>query len=81
MSALTTRTFWADTIERAVKTLAQAMIAQLGAGAFGLLDVNYVTLLSVSGLAAVISILTSIASSSTGSSNSASLVVETNELK
>lgn len=81
MSALTTRTFWADTIERAVKTLAQAMIAQLGAGAFGLLDVNYVTLLSVSGLAAVISILTSIASSSTGSSNSASLVVETEELK
>jgi len=81
MSALTTRTFWADAIERSVKTIAQAMIAQLGAGAFGLLDVNYVTLLSVSGLAGLISLLTSIASSSTGNSNSASLVVETEELK
>ena len=81
MSALTTKTFWADAIERSVKTIAQAMVAQLGAGAIGLLEVNYISLLSVSGLAGLISLLTSIASANTGSSNSASLVVETKELK
>lgn len=75
MSALTSRTFWADTTERAVKTIAQTLVAVLTAsGVLDLLTVNWSDALSVAGLAGLISILTSIASSSTG--NSASLVVD-----
>lgn len=72
---------WAlDAGERAVKTVAQSMVAMLSAGAIGLLDVNYVALMSVSGLAGLVSLLTSVASAQTGD-GSASLVVETKEKK
>lgn len=46
---------------RAVKTFAQAELAQLRAGVVGILDINWVALLSVGGLAAVLSVLTSLA--------------------
>lgn len=59
----TTRAFWAATTERAIKTFAQAAIAVLGANTFGLLDADWVGVLSSSGMAAVVSVLTSIASS------------------
>lgn len=81
MSFLTSKVFWIDTTERAVKTFAQAAVAFLTAGVIGLLAVDYMQLLSVSGLAALVSILTSIASGTTGKSDSASLVVETTEIK
>lgn len=82
MGALTTKTFWADAVERSIKTIAQTMVALLTAsGILGLLNIEWVGLLSVSGLAGLISLLTSIASSGKGDSNSASLVVETKDLK
>lgn len=81
MSFLTSKTFWVDAAERAVKTFAQAAVAFLTAGVIGLLAVDYIQLLSVSGLAALVSLLTSIASGTTGNSDSASLVVETKEIK
>lgn len=81
MSFLTTKLFWADALERSIKTFAQAAVALLTAGAAGLLAVDWVQLLSVSGLAAVVSILTSIASGQVGDSDSASLVVDTKEKK
>jgi len=77
MSFLTKSIFWIDALERMVKTFAQAAVAILTASAVGLLTVDYVQLLSVAGLAAVVSLLTSIASGGTGSSDSASLVVDT----
>lgn len=80
-SFLASKTFWADTVERSVKTFAQAAVAILTSGAIGLLNVDWVTLVSVSGLAALVSVLTSIASGSTGKTDSASLVVETKDLK
>lgn len=52
--------FWSYAGERAVKTLAQAAIAYLGTGTVGLLSIDFVTLLSVSGGAALLSVLTSI---------------------
>lgn len=55
-----TKQFWLATIERAIKTAAQAAVAILTAGMTGLLDVDWVQLASVSGLAAVVSLLTSI---------------------
>jgi hypothetical protein len=72
-----TKPFLKDMVERAIKTIAQTMVAMLTAGATGLLDVDYVNVLSVAGLAGVVSILTSIGSSTVGNTNSASLVVET----
>ena len=81
MSFLTSKTFWADTTERALKTFAQSCVAILTGSATGLLTVNYVQLFSVAGLAAAVSVLTSLASGSVGSTTSASLVVETKELK
>lgn len=78
MSFLTEKVFWIDTVERAVKTFAQAAVAVLTSNVVGLLDVDFVTLASVAGLAAVISVLTSIASGQIGGSG-ASLVVDAEE--
>lgn len=66
--------FWLDTLERAIKTFAQAMIAGLTAGVTGLLEVQWLTVLSVSALAALVSILTSIASSPFADRGTASLI-------
>lgn len=52
--------------ERAVKTVAQAGVALITANATGLLDVDWMQLASVSGLAGLVSILTSIASAPFG---------------
>ncbi len=57
-----TKKFWKAAVERAVKTFAQAAVAFLAAGLTGLLEVDWVQLASVSGLAALISVLTSIGS-------------------
>ena len=46
---------------RAVKTMAQTAVAMLGTGAVGILDVDWVAVVSASALAGVVSILTSIA--------------------
>lgn len=77
MGVLTSKLFWADAIERSIKTIAQSMVAMLGAGTMGLLDVNWTNLLSVSLLAGLVSVLTSVASGQSG--NSASLVVDSKE--
>lgn len=54
------------TIERAVKTFAQSAVALITANATGLLDVDWVQVASVSGLAALVSVLTSVASAPIG---------------
>lgn len=75
MSALTSKKFWADALERSIKTIAQAMVALLTASdVLGLFDIDWITLISVSGLAALVSVLTSIASAQVGNGDSASLV-------
>jgi hypothetical protein len=55
-----------DIAERAVKTFAQSLVAVGLAGATDLLSVDWVNALSVAGLATLVSILTSIASSKIG---------------
>lgn len=47
-------------VERAVKTLAQTAIATIGVGVAGVLDVDWVNVLSVSALAGIMSLLTSV---------------------
>lgn len=54
--------FWKAAFERAVKTFAQASVAFLAAGVTGLIDVDWVQLGSVAGLAALVSVLTSVGS-------------------
>ncbi|WP_285120196.1 holin [Lactococcus petauri] len=61
-----TKTFWKDTAERAVKTFAQSMAAVLTAGVTGVLDVDWINALSVSLLATLVSILTSVGSGYVG---------------
>lgn len=62
MSKYANRQFWIDTFDRAVATFAQAAVATLTADAIpGLLDMDIAAVLSVSGLAAAVSVLTSVA--------------------
>ena len=63
MKYLANKDWWVKAGVRALKTFAQAAIATIGyeAGSIGITDVNWVGVLSVSALAAVLSMLTSLA--------------------
>lgn len=62
MSFLTSKKFWVATAERAIKTFAQAGIALLTGDTLGILSVDWANVGQVSVLAALVSVLTSIAS-------------------
>jgi len=57
-----TRAFLYALLERAVKTFAQTAAAMLVAAGSGLLDADWITVASVAGMAALVSVLTSIGS-------------------
>jgi hypothetical protein len=61
-----TRTFLAAAAERAVKTFAQTLAALVAANGSGVLDVDWAGGLSVAVSAAVVSLLTSVASGGVG---------------
>ncbi len=70
-----TKRFFTDSAERAVKTAAQTSVALLTAdGVLGLLDVDWGQGASVVGLAALVSLLTSVASAPAGDAGTASAV-------
>lgn len=54
--------FWKSTFERLIKTFAQTAAGLLTGDGLGILDVNWTVVLSVAGLAAIYSLLTSIGS-------------------
>jgi r1t holin len=58
--------FWRDAFERALRTFAQALAAVLAAGPTGLLHVPWWGALSAAGLAALLSLLTSVVASGSG---------------
>lgn len=69
----TNKKFWKDTLERAIKTFAQSLVAVGLSGATGVLDVDWVNALSVALLATLVSVFTSIGSGTIGD-DSASVV-------
>ncbi len=73
-----TMLFFKSLLERALKTFAQTLAAILGAGATDLLSVGWIQALSVAGLAALLSVLTSIGSAPLGDPATPSLVKVTN---
>lgn len=62
MTTLFSRGFWAAAGERAIRTFAQTLSAFFVIGTTGLLDLDWPAALSLSGAAAVASVLTSIGS-------------------
>ncbi len=68
--------FWTDTAERAVRTLAQTALATIGSATI-LGAVDWVHVASTAGLAAVLSLLTAVATRGITGKNSASLIDET----
>jgi len=66
--------FWKDALERAIRTAAQALVASWATGVTGVLEVNWIQAASVAGLAAVTSILMSLAATGRGNPDSASLI-------
>lgn len=72
---LTDRMFWIAVGERAVKTFAQSLVALFIAGVT-ILTIDWQQALAVSGTAALVSVLTSIASSRIGPFDGPSLVDE-----
>lgn len=60
MNKIINKTWWKAALIRAAKTFAQAAIAAIGVAA-AIQDVNWISVLSSAALAAVISVLTSIA--------------------
>lgn len=75
MSAFTSKTFWADAAERAVKTVAQTALSLLTINSIpNLMAFDWKGFVSAIFLAGVISLLTSIVSA--GKTESASLVVK-----
>lgn len=70
-----TSTFLLALLERAVKTFAQALVAVFATNASTLLNVDWAQALTVSGTAAILSVLTSIVSANIGN-NGPSLASE-----
>lgn len=69
-----TKRFLRETLERAIKTFAQTLVAILGAGAVDLLSVPWGSALSAAGLAALLSVLTSVGSAAWGDEDTPSLI-------
>jgi hypothetical protein len=68
--------FWRLSLERAVKTFAQTLLAILGVGGLGLLDAPWVTALSTAGMATLLSLLSSVTSMQVGDPTNPSMIPE-----
>lgn len=71
-----THTFWVALAERAARTFAQALAAFLVASTTGLLEVDWAQALSVSGMATLLSVLTSLAAGASSPASGPSLGTE-----
>lgn len=78
-----TKLFWKDAFERALKTVAQTLVTLwlTGEAVFNLLTVDWKQAFGVAAGAGVLSLLMSVASAAKAGTDTASLVVDTKELK
>lgn len=76
---LTDTRFWIAAGERAIKTFAQALVALIGTTAVSVVELDWAQMLGVSATAAIVSVLTSIASNNLGRNYGPSLTDETVE--
>lgn len=70
-----TQTFWKSAIERAIRTFCQTLVAVVGAAQFDWMSADWQSLLVTSGIAAGLSVLTSVAGVNVGEKGSASVTV------
>lgn len=68
--------FWKTAAERSIRTAAQVLLGFLVVGETGILDVDWEQALSVTGVAVIASILTSVVATGVGDKGTASLVKE-----
>ena len=68
--------FWKSTAERAIRTAAQTLLGFFVVGQTGVLDVDWVQSLSVTAVAVIVSVLTSVVATGVGDKGTASLVKE-----
>jgi hypothetical protein len=61
--------FWSYSGERAIKTFAQTAVAMIGTNTVGLFELDWISVVGVSGTAALLSILTSIVAVKTTNPN------------
>ena len=66
MSVLTTKAFWAASIERSIKTFAQAVLAIVGVAGVTPADVDWKEVLLAGAFGALASLLTSVVSAPVG---------------
>jgi hypothetical protein len=71
--------FWIAASERAVKTFAQSLLALIGTGAVGIMDLDWLQMLGISVTATLMSVLTSVVSANFGANPGPSLADETIE--
>ena len=69
-----TRRFWTLTAERMIKTFAQTLASVLVASGVGLFSAGWAAAVSAAGMAAVVSVLTSVGSLKIGPADSPSVV-------
>ena len=62
---ITRKEFWVSALDRAIRTFAQALVGAIGTGAVGILDIDWLAALSIAAMAALLSVLTSIATPDT----------------
>lgn len=74
---LLTGLFWLDAAERMVRAAASSALATIGTGALGIFDVAWGGVAAVAGLAAAVSLLTSIVAGTSGDPVTAGFTTDT----
>ena len=71
-----TKKFWMDTLERVLRTMAQALIAVLGTNALGIIGLDWMQTASITATAGLLALLTSIVASQVGDKGTAQFMKE-----
>lgn len=69
-----TRAFWIDTGERAIRTIAQALLAVLGTDALGIVKLDWAQIGSIAAGAGLMAVLTAIVASGIGDKGTANIL-------